>query len=163
MIFKTNQHLFQTKFGLKGLILLHEKSNNVENDLAFHLYCALISLQPWVSLEDVREIIELNDVSSFKVPPKVPSLLEIDELIAKAVGEIGVAPTECLTMTPEEIERAYNSYLRKKETEANLVKIAITSRDNDQLIRLTKDLGYVIGNIEERNQTFEKLKIGGLT
>lgn len=163
MIFKTKKQIFQTKFGLKGLILLHEKSNNVENNLVFHLYCALISLQPWVTFEDIQEIIDNNDLTMFSVPSEAPSLLELEELYSMAVGEIGVSPTECMTMTPQEIKRAYNNYLRKKETEANLVKIAIASSDNDQLIRLTKDLGYTIGNLEERNQTFENLKIGGLT
>lgn len=163
MIFKTKNKVFQTKFGLKGLILLQENSNNVEDDLEFSLYCALVSSQPWVTLEDVREIIQKYNLTTFETPTRAFSLLEIEELYKKAVGEIGVAPSECLSMTPDEIERAYEGYLRKKETEANLVKIAFVGSGNDQLIRLTKDLGYSIGNMEERNQTFVNLKIGGST
>lgn len=55
-------------------------------------------------------------------------------------------------MTPEEIEWAYEGYLRKKETEANLMKIAFLS-NNDELIRITEDKGYVIGNMVEREET----------
>lgn len=64
-------------------------------------------------------------------------------------------------MTEEEINLAYEGYLRRMETQANLIQIAVKNvlQNNLQLIRLTKDLGYSIGTIEERNQLFQKLNI----
>lgn len=64
-------------------------------------------------------------------------------------------------MTPEEINVAYEGYLRKKETEVNLTKLAIMEgiSNNNQLIRLVEDKGYSIGNLEERENTFQALQI----
>lgn len=162
MIFRTRKQLFQTKFGLKGLILLRENSNNIVNeDLPFLIYCGLISLQPQVTFEDIDEIIKTNDTSNFQRPSFLPTQLEIQELYTKAVGEIGIAPQDFYTMTPEEINVAYEGYLRKKETEVNLIKLAVMEgiNNNNQLIRLTEDKGYSIGNLEERENTFQALQI----
>ena len=73
---------------------------------------------------------------------------------------MGIAPTDFLQMTPEEIEWAYEGYLRRKETEANLMKIAFMSQD-DELIRLTEDKGYEIGNSQEREQILKMFKREG--
>ena len=64
-------------------------------------------------------------------------------------------------MTVEEIDLAYEGYLRRKETEANLTKIAIMTSNNEDLIRLTEDKGYSIGNLKERAEFFERLQIRG--
>ena len=61
--------------------------------------------------------------------------------------------------TPEEINLAYEGYLRRKETEANLTKLALLTLEDGELIRLTEDLGYTIGNLSERNECFTKLNI----
>ena len=60
-------------------------------------------------------------------------------------------------MTVEEIDFSYEGYLRRKETEANLTKIAIMTSNNEDLIRLTDDKGYSIGNLKERAEIFERL------
>lgn len=70
---------------------------------------------------------------------------------------MGIAPTDFFQMTPEEIEWAYEGYLRRKETEANLMKIAFMSQD-EELIRLTEDKGYTIGSSLEREQALEMFK-----
>lgn len=64
-------------------------------------------------------------------------------------------------MTEEEIGLAYEGYLRRIETQANLTQIAIKNalQGQTKLIRLTKDLGYSVGSIEERENTFKKLNI----
>lgn len=64
-------------------------------------------------------------------------------------------------MSPQEIELAYEGYLRRKETEANLIQIAIKKNleGTTELIRLTADKGYIVGNDFERENTFKKLGI----
>ena len=64
-------------------------------------------------------------------------------------------------MTEEEIGLAYEGYLRRIETQANLTQIAIKNalQGQTKLIRLTEDLGYSVGSIEERENTFKKLNI----
>lgn len=64
-------------------------------------------------------------------------------------------------MTPDEINLAYEGYLRRQETTANLTKLAIAEvlSGNNDLIRLTEDKGYIIGTSKEREETFEKLGI----
>jgi hypothetical protein len=64
-------------------------------------------------------------------------------------------------MTPKEIELAYEGYLRRQETTANLTKIAVLEalNSNQDLIRIIEDKGYIIGNEEERNRMFKELNI----
>ena len=70
-----------------------------------------------------------------------------------------MAPSDFFKATPEEIDLAYEGYLRRKETEANLTKLAILTSGDDELIRLTEDVGYTVGNLTERNELFKKLNI----
>lgn len=70
-----------------------------------------------------------------------------------------MAPTDFFSSTPEEIELAYEGYLRRKETEANLTKLALLTLEDGELIRLTEDHGYAVGNLSERNECFAKLNI----
>lgn len=74
---------------------------------------------------------------------------------------MGLDPSVVEKMTPQEIDLAYEGYLRRQETTANLTKLAIAEvlSGNNDLIRLTEDKGYVIGTAEEREATFEKLGI----
>lgn len=160
MFVRTHRKIYELKFGLKGLILLREKSNLVmTEDLEFLVYCGLISSQPDITFQEVHEIIEECDLSSFSQPPNLLSIFEIEELYAKAVGEIGMAPSDFFSATPEEINLAYEGYLHRKETEANLTKLALITCDNEDLIRLTEDLGYSIGNLSERDKIFKELNI----
>lgn len=64
-------------------------------------------------------------------------------------------------MTEEEIGLAYEGYLRRIETYANLTQIAIKNalQGQTKLIRLTEDLGYSVGDLDERRETFKKLQI----
>ena len=160
MFLQTHRKIYEVKFGLKGLILLRENPNSVtEEDLEYLVYCGLVSQQPDVTFQEVKEIIEECDLSSFNQPLNFLSLFEIEELYAKAVGEIGMAPTDFFSATPEEIELAYKGYLRRKETEANLTKLALLTVEDGELIRLTEDRGYAVGNLSERNKCFAKLNI----
>ena len=64
-------------------------------------------------------------------------------------------------MTPKEIELAYEGYLRRQETTANLTKIAVLEalNNNQDLIRIIEDKGYIVGSEEERNRMFKELNI----
>ena len=160
MFVRTHRKIYELKFGLRGLILLNENSNLVmTEDLEFLVYCGLISSQPTITFQEVREVIKECDLSSFSQPSNLLSSYEIEELYAKAVGEIGMAPSDFYAATPEEINIAYEGYLRRKETEANLTKLALLTLEDGELIRLTEDLGYTIGNLSERNECFTKLNI----
>lgn len=160
MFVRTHRKIYEIKFGLKGLILLQEMSNSVmAEDLEFLVYCGLVSSQPDITFQEVREIIEECDLSSFSQPSNLLSIYEIGELYTKAIGEIGMAPSDFFSATPEEIDLAYEGYLRRKETEANLTKLALITCDSEDLIRLTEDLGYSIGNLSERDKIFKELNI----
>lgn len=152
-----NNKIYPVNFGLKGLIILAELSYKLTGDkvqdLPFVLYCGLISHYPDISFSQIKEILQGNSDISLDIPA-IPTQLEVQELYTKAVGEMGISPNDFYQMTPQEIEWAYEGYLRRKETEANLMKIAFMS-DNDELIRLTEDKGYSIGNLEEREKTLQ--------
>ena len=160
MFVRTHRKIYELKFGLKGLILLRENPNLVmTKDLEFLVYCGLVCQQPDITFQEVREVIAECDLSSFSQPSNLLSIYEIGELYTKAVGEIGMTPSDFFSATPEEINLAYEGYLRRKETEANLTKLALMTCDSEELIRLTEDLGYSIGNLSERDEIFKKLNI----
>ena len=84
---------------------------------------------------------------------------DVRDLYSKAVGEIGISPAVCLQMTPDEIELAYKGYLRKKELEANLYKLAMVEAiggDHSKIQILEPD-EYRQGTQLEREHTFERL------
>ena len=158
MFLRTNRKIYEFKFGLKGLIIMRENADLVmASDKRFLLYCGLISSQPAITFQEIDEIIKECDLSKLDISQKILSFFEVEELYTKAVGEMGIAPNEFYSMTPGEIDLAYEGYLRRKETEANLIKMAIITSQDDELIRLTEDKGYSVGNEAEREEVF-KLK-----
>jgi hypothetical protein len=160
MFLRTHRKIYEFNFGLKGLIIMRENAELVmANDTKFLLYCGLVSRQPTITFQEIDEIIEECDLSQIDISPIFLSLYEVEELYTKAVGEIGIAPNDFYSMTPGEIDLAYEGYLRKKETEANLTKMAIMTSQNDELIRLTEDKGYSVGSKAEREEVFRLLNI----
>lgn len=129
------------------------------NDTRFLLYCGLVSRQPAITFQEIDEIIEECDLSKLDISPIILSLFEVEELYTKAVGEMGITPNDFYSMSPGEIDLAYEGYLRRKETEANLTKMAIITSQDDELIRLTEDKGYSVGNKAEREEVFRLLNI----
>ena len=160
MFLRTHKKIYEFNFGLKGLILMRENADLVmANDKRFILYCGLVSRHPTITFQEIDEIINECDLSQLDITPNILSLYEVEELYTKAVGEIGITPNDFYSMTPDEINIAYEGYLRRKETEANLTKMAIITSQNDELIRLTEDKGYVVGNKTEREEIFRLLNI----
>lgn len=129
------------------------------SDKRFLLYCGLISSQPAITFQEIDEIIKECDLSKLDIGQNILSIYEVEELYTKAVGEIGITPTDFYTMTPHEIDLAYEGYLRRKETEANLTKMAIITSQDNELIRLTEDKGYFVGSKAEREEVFRLLNI----
>lgn len=99
-----------------------------------------------------------NNILSFL---KTDSQIKLAELYSKAVGEIGIAPSEAIKMTEEEIDAAYEGYLRRKELEANLMVLAFLRAlgGSDEPIYLTEEKGYELGSQEERERVFSSLGI----
>ena len=160
MFLRTHKKIYEFKFGLKGLIIMRENADLVmANDIRFLLYCGLVSRQPAITFQEIDEIIEECDVSKIDISHTILSLFEVEELYTKAVGEIGITPNDFYSMTPDEIDLAYEGYLRRKETEANLTKMAIITSQDDELIRLTEDKGYFVGSKAEREEVFKLLNI----
>lgn len=160
MFLRTNRRIYEFKIGLKGLIIMRENADLVmANDKRFLLYCGLVGKQPAITFQEIDEIIEECDLSKFDINKDILSIYEVEELYTKAVGEIGITPTDFYTMTPHEIDLAYEGYLRRKETEANLTKMAIITSQDNELIRLTEDKGYFVGSKAEREEVFRLLNI----
>lgn len=162
MFLKTNQKVYEVSFGLKALILYHNYSNQLvgQDRQTFLLYCGLITRHPDITFDEIKHIISQCDLTGLTEPPSISPYL-IQGLYTKAVGEMGIAPPDFYQMTQEEIEWAYEGYLRRLEVNANLTKTAIAEvlSNNNELIRLTEDQGYNIGTDEERNATFKFLGI----
>lgn len=162
MLLKTDTKIYEVNFGLKGLILYSQYSNQLAelNQPSFLLYCGLVSHYPDITLDEINHIISQCDLSLLTPPPYL-SPFTAEGLYAKAVGEMGLDPSVVEKMTPKEIDLAYEGYLRRQETTANLTKLAVAEvlNNNTDLIRLTEDKGYTVGSEEERQETFKKLGI----
>lgn len=67
-------------------------------------------------------------------------------------------------MTLEELELAYKGYQQRLEDQTNLLLLALIKSQSDNkydLFKLTEDLGYEVGNLQERENTFKKLNLQG--
>lgn len=155
------------EFGFKGLILLNENLRNYDkDDLSFKLYCGLLKHQPWIKFQDCKQIEAAMDdqlkeqlLQYINLYSSSFSHLEVVELYSLAVGEIGIQPDCFYSMTKEEVNQAYDGYIRRKQLEANLGVLAINTSKNYQPIRLIDDKEYEIGNEKERMETFKILGI----
>lgn len=88
--------------------------------------------------------------------------LNIWALYQQAVGEVGIAPDIVLSMTPLELQTAYQGYLARKEMETDLMIYALQQYNSPSLKTLkleTPDIygasnEYMLGSLEERDQVF---------
>lgn len=86
----------------------------------------------------------------------------IEKWYAVAVGEIGIPPHDFYTMTVKDLELAYKGYQQRLEDQANLLLLALVRSQSDnkyELFKLTENLGYEIGNLQERESVFNKLNL----
>ena len=97
---------------------------------------------------------------SFKNQPLYHCSQEkVVELYSKAVGEMGIAPTDFFYMSEEEIDWAYEGYLKRKELEANVIQLAVARAlaGETELITLLEPKEYSVGSEEERVNVFKNL------
>ena len=85
--------------------------------------------------------------------------VNVRDLYSRAVGEIGIDPAVFFQMSPDEIELAYQGYLRRKELEANLTKLAMVEAlaGDHNPIQIVEPEEYTCGTQYERELTFKKL------
>lgn len=160
-----NGKIIPLKIGLKGSMLLNGKPNlNVEENADFILYCALLSNEPLITLNDLRGIPagERKELAHEILMWPRPSDEKIKDLYQWAVGEIGITPSEAWSMTEEEIDSAYEGYAHRQEFTANLMLLALRKASNKSWsnIQITEDRGYKIGTEQERSEVFATLGIG---
>lgn len=153
--------IFQLKIGLRGIIYLQSLSQYDESDV---FVASIITLNQLSQLdaknlysqagEDYKSIQPLlgEEVSSFLYT-------DVRDLYSRAVGEIGINPAVFFQMSPDEVELAYQGYLKKKELEANLTKLAVIqalANDRSQ-IQIAEPSEYTVGITQEREHTFSRL------
>ena len=146
-------------------MLLNGKPNlNVEENADFILYCALLSNEPRITLNDLRDIPAGQRIELAREILAEPRLTneKINDLYLDAVGEIGISPNEVWSMTEEEINLAYEGYVHRQEFQANLMLLALHKAQNQSWanIQILEDRGYSIGSEEERREVFSNLGIG---
>lgn len=165
MILRVCGKAYLFEFGLNGLIYIRENLYTDEN-LEEILYLGLIKNQPFLTRDDISIISQnLNDdnrlaIKSYIAASPFISNIEVAGWYQQIVGEVGIQPSDFFNMTTEEMDLAYEGYIKRKETDANIYLLAMRSFQNKkQEIKLQEDKGYEIGSLEERNQTFSILNI----
>ena len=125
--------------------------------------------KPWtkIGLGEIRDILQnvensegqLSAISLTPLFEQAPFSLQ--GLYSQAVGEMGIAPSQFWQMTAEEVELAYEGYLRRQELTANLTKLAFIEAlgGNTTPISLFEDKGYTLGSTQEYNNTFKQLGV----
>lgn len=111
--------------------------------------------------ENVRNSDE-NSSTHHLSQPQVPfSLLSRQERYKQAIGEIGIAPADFFCMSEEELDWAYEGYLRRQELTANLFKLAVQQAlaGNTDYIHVIPEKDYEVGTLEERQTTFTALGV----
>ena len=90
------------------------------------------------------------------------SPLEQEKWYAVAVGEIGIPPTDFYEMTEDELDLAYEGYMKRIEDFANSFLLALNRSNTDKKNKLfvfTEEKGYDIRSMDERQNSFNNLNI----
>lgn len=147
-------------------MLLNGKPNlNVEENADFILYCALLSNEPPITLNDLRECNipagERAQLASEILLLSRPTNEKIKDLFQQAVGEMGISPEDAWIMTEQEIELAYEGYVHRQELTLNLMILALHRAEQKSwgVIELLENRGYTIGTEQERARVFKNLNI----
>lgn len=74
---------------------------------------------------------------------------------------MGISPAIFYQMSPEEVELAYQGYLRRQELSANLTKLAVLQAINNDRsdITILNTPEYTVGTQNDRDKTFSVLGI----
>lgn len=120
-----------------------------------------------IGLGEIRDLLQnVENSEGSQSAISLTPLLEqapfsLQGLYSQAVGEMGIAPSQFWQMTAEEVELAYEGYLRRQELTANLTKLAFIEAlgGNTTPISLVGNKGYTIGDSQERAETFKQLGV----
>ena len=91
----------------------------------------------------------------------IPTLEQADEWYRQGLGEIGLSLDTLERLTPEELDLAYEGYLRRIELTVNAVQLAMR-QPRFKKVTLVPEKEVTRGSQKEREETFEKLGIGGI-
>lgn len=87
--------------------------------------------------------------------------LQQQKWYAVAVGEIGIPPSEFYEMTEDELLWAYQGHRKQQEDMANIILLALIRFNTENKNKPFQfiDVGYDIGSLEDRKNTFTILGI----
>lgn len=91
----------------------------------------------------------------------IPSTQMIEEWYKKGIGEIGLSLSTFYSLTPYELDLAYEGYMRRMELQANLTQLSMLNANNGTTkpIKIVQDKGYSLGSLKEREQVFKALHL----
>lgn len=151
------------KIGLKSIIYLQSLPRQTEEDI---FVASILTLQD-ISINAAKRLYQraaavFNDDIYKPLFEQASSFLSLDvrDLYIKALGELRIDLAQFFIMSPEEIELAYEGYLRQQQLTANLTKLAIVSalaKDPEPIVILNTP-EYTIGTDQERDKTFDVLE-----
>lgn len=158
---------FLFKLGLKGLMYLSKVAYKDERTNFFDLlYAGLIANQPDIKREEVEDLVEPSEIDSIlaMIDSKkvvIPPSREIEGWFKKGLGEIGLPLDSLYCLTPYELDLAYEGYLRRRELEANLTKLAFlqATRGDTTPIQVIPTQEVHKGSLQEREEMFTQLGI----
>lgn len=85
---------------------------------------------------------------------------ELEELYKIAVGILNISPSVFYTLTPHEINLAYEGYLNKREDDVNGMIVAIKKafcEEDEEAFSIEGTLGYAKSTLAARESTFNDL------
>lgn len=151
---------YQFEFGLLGLIYIRDNPYKREN-LTDILWYGLHRQHPYLTSEDISVLSQYvnNDSAIHQYCKNSPFLsqAEVAEYYRQMVGEVGIQPSDFYQMTLQEIDMTYDGYITRRETDINLLLLALKTKKTE--INLRSEKKYSIGSNEEREQVFQALGI----
>lgn len=175
-VFAKNK-IYPLHLGLKSLMEYDRFSYNfdIEQRDFFLFFLAITDMTPLTYEEvegiykelgqtKVKELIEqvlINCLGSTDLTKEEDINNQIEELYKIAVGELGIAPQSFYSLSPKEIELAYQGYLRRLEVQSalNLLSQRQATNSNATPFSFEEAAGSRISTIKDRNETFLALGI----
>ena len=161
---------FEFKLGLTSLIHLANFSNiSVEDNFYDILYYGLKTYNPNISYEAVQScsfspdqkrslFLELGLES---IEAVIPTPATISEWIRQGIGEMGLSIETFNKLSPQELETAYQGYLRRMELSSALTQLSVARalNGNKNHIVLVPKETITQGSLTERQKTFDILGV----
>lgn len=150
-IFHTNGKTIRCRVNIYVLKMLSVQDYSIED-----IWFASTNTSPALLKDEILK-------EEFKVfLSQIPHLdqSDIEELYIRGLGELQIDICALEQMTPQELDSAYEGYLRKQELSANLIKTAILqSMHNDTSYIELNQQRVTKGELAERSLIFSRLGI----